>query len=520
MNFIQTVNKALDLFGLGKHGFSAGSPASGVLATKLSADWCNGVQQELINVIEAGGLTPNSESLNQVATAIQSGKLFSAQAAGTADAITATYSPGITALKDGMVLYVRGASANATTTPTFTPASGTIEPKTIVKGAGSALAAGDIVGAGHWLELVYDLALDKWLLSNPLGPGITDAAVGGVMPLTLDGVDGGDTIQRKTIKLAATQLDFVVPIARGSFAPTDYLEYGSVARVYVPALEIDIDLIHAEGGAYPEGQLRMLVLSVLNEGVVRLALLNAKYFEQHPYLDHAVYRVDSVASLPDGHDWDHTLPVWAGPTTSSSASLPCRIVGYFEVAYPNPPTIYWGLAQIWRRGTIEFDAKMAALAASSEAGSGVIPAGKVDFFATITAPSGYLKANGAAVSRTTYSALFAAIGTMFGDGDGSTTFDLPDLRGEFVRGWDDGRAVDIGRVVGTQQLDAMQGHIHGLLTNGGQGSSNSAQNLPSSTGALNSCKTGGPESDGTNGSPRIAAETRPRNVALLACIKY
>ncbi|MCK9131735.1 phage tail protein [Haemophilus influenzae] len=64
--------------------------------------------------------------------------------------------------------------------------------------------------------------------------------------------------------------------------------------------------------------------------------------------------------------------------------------------------------------------------------------GEVAFFARTTPPSGWLKANGAAVSRTTYAALFAAIGTTFGAGDGSSTFNLPDLRGEFVRGLDDG----------------------------------------------------------------------------------
>ena len=63
-----------------------------------------------------------------------------------------------------------------------------------------------------------------------------------------------------------------------------------------------------------------------------------------------------------------------------------------------------------------------------------VAAGAVIFAARTTAPAGYLKANGAAVSRTVYAALFAAIGTTFGAGDGSTTFNLPDLRGQFMRG--------------------------------------------------------------------------------------
>ena len=89
-----------------------------------------------------------------------------------------------------------------------------------------------------------------------------------------------------------------------------------------------------------------------------------------------------------------------------------------------------------------------------------VPAGTVIHVAMNTAPAGYLKANGALVSRTTFATLFAAIGTTFGAGDGSTTFALPDLRGEFLRGWDDGRAVDSGRGIGTAQGDAFGSHSH------------------------------------------------------------
>ena len=80
--------------------------------------------------------------------------------------------------------------------------------------------------------------------------------------------------------------------------------------------------------------------------------------------------------------------------------------------------------------------------------------------ATTTAPSGYLKCNGAAVSRTTYADLFAIIGTTHGAGDGSSTFNVPDLRGEFVRGWDDSRGVDSGRSFGSSQSDANKQHKH------------------------------------------------------------
>ena len=82
------------------------------------------------------------------------------------------------------------------------------------------------------------------------------------------------------------------------------------------------------------------------------------------------------------------------------------------------------------------------------------PAGSIIMFSASTPPSGYLECDGAAVSRTTYADLFAVIGEDFGNGDGSTTFNLPDLRGEFVRGWDNGAGVDSGRALGTNQADA------------------------------------------------------------------
>jgi microcystin-dependent protein len=152
------------------------------------------------------------------------------------------------------------------------------------------------------------------------------------------------------------------------------------------------------------------------------------------------------------------------------------------------------------------------------------PPGAVMAFARSSVPTGWLKCNGAAVSRTTYANLFAAIGTTYGAGDGSTTFNLPDLRGEFIRGYDDGRGVDSGRGFGTAQLDAFQGHYHGPrspLTSFWGGSSASGSYIASASPAFQDvATTGGPVSDGTNGTPRTAAETRPRNVALMYCIKY
>lgn len=101
-----------------------------------------------------------------------------------------------------------------------------------------------------------------------------------------------------------------------------------------------------------------------------------------------------------------------------------------------------------------------------------IPVGARMGFMGTSAPTGWLKLNGAALSRTTYSDLWAhaqasgmydATGVniyQFGPGDGSTTFTLPDLRGQFSRNWDDGAGVDTGRGIGTYQADDIKSHTH------------------------------------------------------------
>ena len=66
---------------------------------------------------------------------------------------------------------------------------------------------------------------------------------------------------------------------------------------------------------------------------------------------------------------------------------------------------------------------------------GTLPAGMVMYFANATVPQGWLQCNGAVISRATYVDLFSAIGTVYGTGNGSTTFNLPDFRGQFLRAW-------------------------------------------------------------------------------------
>lgn len=139
-----------------------------------------------------------------------------------------------------------------------------------------------------------------------------------------------------------------------------------------------------------------------------------------------------------------------------------------------------------------------------------IPPGAIFWFAAATVPDGFFKCNGAAVSRANYNALFSLIGTTYGAGDDSTTFNLPDLRGEFVRCWDDGKGVDPGRQLGQWQNHQFEDHIHHISPGSGNNDGGSGDGARSYSGSNTTIPT-----SGNHGS-----ETRPRNIALLACIKY
>lgn len=209
------------------------------------------------------------------------------------------------------------------------------------------------------------------------------------------------------------------------------------------------------------------------------------------------------------------------------------------------------------------------------------PPGIIVAYGGSTAPTGWLLCDGSTVNRTTYAPLFSAIGTVFGSGNGSTTFHLPDFRGRFLRGVDGGAGRDsnasartamnsggnTGDNIGTLQTDAFQGHWHWIHTgyrnvaaytqalvpgNGSNGvawpggwatvngtganpdaspagdvanqnpgkffATTEVSNVTSGATATNPGSTGGVDRD--HGVPRTAAESRPKNAAVNYIIKY
>ena len=174
-----------------------------------------------------------------------------------------------------------------------------------------------------------------------------------------------------------------------------------------------------------------------------------------------------------------------------------------------------------------------------------VPSGSVFCMAVATVPSGYLECNGAAVSRSTYAVLFAVIGTAYGAGNGSSTFNLPDLRGEFVRGFDHGRGVDSNRSINDPQGSQFGQHNHNVSASSSSSVTDPGHkhtinhnlgNLISSGGAfgmkdsgtadrMNNATTGISVSTTTSisqsnrGGTSNSSETRPRNVAMMYIIK-
>jgi len=177
-----------------------------------------------------------------------------------------------------------------------------------------------------------------------------------------------------------------------------------------------------------------------------------------------------------------------------------------------------------------------------------VPSGAVFCIAVASVPSGYLECNGATVSRTTYAALFAVIGTQYGSTN-SSNFKVPDLRGEFVRGFDNGRNADSGRSIGSSQGSQNASHNHSASATSTAGAHSHALNYQrkhvedTGTAAVTDIRREGGDGDGgsqnftnnTNSgfmnnatvsvstsvsiSNQGGSESRPRNVAMMYVIK-
>ena len=178
-----------------------------------------------------------------------------------------------------------------------------------------------------------------------------------------------------------------------------------------------------------------------------------------------------------------------------------------------------------------------------------VPTGAVFCMAVATVPSGYLECDGTAVSRTTYAALFAVIGTQYGNPN-STQFRVPDLRGEFVRGFDNNRNIDSGRSIGSSQGSQNAQHNHSASATSTAGAHSHSLNYQrkqvedTGTAFVTDIRRQGGDGDGgsttftnntdsgfmNNATVSVSTsvsianqggnESRPRNVAMMYVIKF
>lgn len=214
-----------------------------------------------------------------------------------------------------------------------------------------------------------------------------------------------------------------------------------------------------------------------------------------------------MANVTQGYTW--TSGEIVTPAKMNLAATPTVAVADDEITTPKILDLNVTAAKL--ASTLDLSSKTVTLPATI-----ALPAGAVMAFAMNTAPTGWLACNGAAVSRSTYSALFSAVSTTYGNGDGSTTFNLPDLRGYFVRGSGTNSDGTAAGTFGAKQADALKTHTHPYEKN--------VNTLNAATGAtaFNQVWNGfnGNGSDTGNPSTGTSTETRPKNIAMLYCIKF
>ena len=158
----------------------------------------------------------------------------------------------------------------------------------------------------------------------------------------------------------------------------------------------------------------------------------------------------------------------------------------------------------------------------------VVPVGTIITYSAETPPAGYLECDGNAVLRLDYPQLFAVIGTAFGEGDGASTFKVPDLRGLFLRGWSHNSPIGFdpdrtsrlqlfpggasGDHVGSFQHDAIQNHSHPVFS--------ASLNAFGSFAPVAGGNASGSVQGFTGGAFGGGNESRPRNVSVMYAIKY
>jgi microcystin-dependent protein len=446
--------------------FTNGNPSTGVAATILDADFMNMVMMELANVVTGAGIALSKTTYNQVLSAIKRIGQNTAVIAdtGVANAYAAANATPLVAgtWVDGVVQAVKIANTN-TGASTYAPDGLTAIP---IYGLGlQALQGGELFAGGTAI----------------------------LMHATIAGVNSGNPIcvlmecaggaQQVTAATASKHAPQAGQVQRNAF------NYASSAGGTANALTATLTPAPA---SYTDDLTVVVRVASANTGATTLN----------------VNGLGATAVVGAGHQ-----PLQGGELAAN---------GFACFAYSQALASF---ILLWTTGGAEPVAPATQSQHAVQFAQLGNRAGEVCFFATSSPPIGFLAADGSAVSRTTYATLYSAIGTTFGAGDGSTTFNLPDLRGRFPRGYDNGAGVDPGRAFGSVQADSFASHNHGVNdpthahSSSAAASGNQILAAGSNGAAINGSSTGY-ASTGITIQSTGGTETRPKNVALLACIKY
>jgi microcystin-dependent protein len=277
----------------------------------------------------------------------------------------------------------------------------------------------------------WDATLTRWTSVISLGAGIVAGTVVQVQNFQTGAVNSGSTIIPN---------DNTIPqISEGD----EYMSLAFTPKYASSVLRVDVYMMCAADVA----------ASIISIALFKDAIADAL----------AVTRYTSVqANDRSNNSFSHFVP--AGSTDSQNFTV--------RAGPHNASTVTFN-------GT-NLDAEMGGIMASSititeiqpnavtaPAGEPPVPVGMISPFAHELSAPNWIYCNGQAISRTTYAALFAAIGPLYGPGDGSTTFNVPDYRGNFFRAQDDGRGIDPdaaarngGDTVGSEQADGFKSHVH------------------------------------------------------------
>lgn len=266
------------------------------------------------------------------------------------------------------------------------------------------------------------------------------------------------------------------------------------------------------------------------KSVPSVGLLNGKFVDENPVTG----QVGSMISS----DWGNAVTdellnvIRAGgeePAEAEHDQLLAAIKAIVRDSIP-PEKIRttlaeYGITDAYTKSVTYTKAEIEALLKNMSA----LPVGAMVPFPKGTVPAGFLEVDGSVQSAATYPDLAAYLGTTFNTGgEGAGNFRLPESRGEFLRGWDHGRGVDAGRTLGSSQTDALQ-NITGEsstfpnafsapLSSLGAFRTNARGNMPPGLSNGGTWTSSSIDFDASRVA-RTSTETRPRNLAVMWCIK-